>query len=183
MSRNFFIVILLLFIGLGVVFFECWGFWGYCWFNWMAVFIFLLEMIVFYKKNLEYVIEYVVDFDKCCYVICYEVVCYYIDIDYWGIYFFLEVLRDWMEVLMKFMEVGVVDFDGDMILFYWDIIGCQVFISLDIDGGVIKVFYQLDYKIYFIQEIMLQYYEEEWNLSCDILAMFFGLSQIGRAHV
>ncbi|KGE86794.1 MAG: zinc dependent phospholipase C family protein [Phaeodactylibacter xiamenensis] len=175
-SRNVLIAILLLLIGLGAAPSERWGFWGHRRLNRMAVFTLPPEMIVFYKKNLEYVTEHAVDPDKRRYATRHEAVRHYIDIDHWGTYPFPEVPRDWTEALMKFTEVGVVDSDGDTTLLYRDTIGRQVLISLDTDGGAIKVPYQSDYKTYFIQEIMPQYYEEEWNLSCDTLAMLFGLS-------
>lgn len=98
----------------GSVYEEEWGFFGYCWINCMVVFIFLVEMMLFFCYNLEYFIDYVVDFDKCWYVIKYEVVWYYIDIDYWGEYFFLEVLCNWIEVFfcygeLELVQVGSVD--------------------------------------------------------------------------
>ncbi|MCR9099774.1 MAG: zinc dependent phospholipase C family protein [bacterium] len=176
MGRNALIAALLLLIGLGAAPSERWGFWGHRRLNRMAVFTLPPEMIVFYKKNLEYVTEHAVDPDKRRYATRHEAVRHYIDIDHWGTYPFPEVPRDWTEALMKFTEVGVVGSDGDTTLLHRDTVGRQVLISLDTDGGALQVPYQSDYKTYFIQEIMPQYYEEEWNLSCDTLAMLFGLS-------
>lgn len=86
----------------------------------MVVFILLLGLIFFYKKNLEFIIEYVVDFDKCRYVMRYEVVWYYIDIDYWDMYLFKKVLCDWIEVLIKYIFLYLVNVIGDIMVFMFD---------------------------------------------------------------
>lgn len=174
--RNLLIVSLLLLIGLGAAPSERWGFWGHRRLNRTAVFTLPPEMIVFYKKNLEYITEHAVDPDKRRYATRHEAVRHYIDIDHWGTYPFPEVPRDWTEALMKFTEVGVVDANGDTTLLHRDTTASQqVLISLKTKGGALQVPYQSDYKTYFLQEIMSQYYEEEWKLSCDTLGMLFGL--------
>lgn len=60
---------------------HAWGFWGHQRLNRLAVFTLPPEMIVFYKKNLEYVTEHAVDPDKRRYAVEGEDKNHYIDID------------------------------------------------------------------------------------------------------
>ncbi|MBV6652496.1 MAG: hypothetical protein KI786_01995 [Mameliella sp.] len=174
-ARNLLVASLLIMIAMGAAPSERWGFWGHRRLNRLAAFTLPPEMIVFYKKNLEFVTEHAVDPDKRRYATRHEAVRHYIDIDHWGTYPFPEVPRDWTEALMKYTEVGLVTPAADTMRLSRDTVGKQVLISLDINGAKLQAPYQSDYKSFFASYLMPQYYEDEWALACDTLGLLFGL--------
>lgn len=167
---------LLLLISLGAAPSERWGFWGHRRLNRMAVFTLPPEMIVFFKKNIEFITEHAVDPDKRRYATRHEAVRHYIDIDHWGAYPFPKVPRNWEDALMKFTEVGVVGARGDTLRLARDTAGRKVMISLETAAGSVQAPYQSAYRSFFREQIMPQYYEDTWQLNCDTLAALFGLS-------
>jgi hypothetical protein len=154
---------------------ERWGFWGHRRLNRMAVFTLPPELIGFYKEHIEYVTEHAVDPDKRRYATRHEAVRHYIDIDHWGKYPFPEVPRDWTSALMKFTEVGLVQAAGDTVRLSRDTVNGQVLITLPGQNGSLQAPYGRDYRQFFQDYIMPQYYEDEWKLPCDTLAQLFGL--------
>lgn len=60
-----------------------WGFWAHQRINRLAVFSLPPEMIVFYKKNLEYITEHAVDPDKRRYAVAEEAPRHFIDLDHY----------------------------------------------------------------------------------------------------
>lgn len=162
-----------------------WGFFAHRRINRMAVFTLPPEMMVFYKKNIEYITDHAVDADKRRYVTKHEAVCHYIDIDHWGEYPFSDLPRNWTDVLMKYTNVFIVDSENDTI---------QIFDNELIadDNGFITLRNGLDkttgdslnnsipfetYKSFFSNNILKNYYEEEWSINCDSLKFIF--SELG----
>ncbi len=174
-GRLLLIAALLLLISLGAAPSERWGFWGHRRLNRMAVFTLPPEMIVFFKKNIEFITEHAVDPDKRRYATRHEAVRHYIDIDHWGTYPFPEVPRNWEDALMKFTEVGLVGARGDTLRLARDTVGREVMISLETTAGAVQAPYHSAYRSFFQEQIMPQYYEDNWQLSCDALATLFGL--------
>lgn len=62
---------------------NAWGFWAHQRINRLAVFSLPPEMIVFYKKNLEYITEHAVDPDKRRYAVAEEAPRHFIDLDHY----------------------------------------------------------------------------------------------------
>lgn len=60
-----------------------WGFFGHKTINRQAVFSLPLDMLSFYKKNIEYITEHAVDPDKRRYIVPREAPCHYIDLDFY----------------------------------------------------------------------------------------------------
>jgi hypothetical protein len=154
---------------------EEWGFWGHRRINRMAVFTLPAPMAAFFKKNIEFVTEHAVDPDKRRYATKHEAVRHYIDIDHWGQPPFPELPRDWTETLMKFTELGVVLPSGDTIRLERDTLGSEVLITLPLHNSRLTADYRQAYRRFFSRNVMTQYYEDEWVISCDSLAAFFGL--------
>lgn len=80
---------------------EDWGFYGHRKINRMAVFTLPQDMILFYKKNIEYIAEHAVDPDKRRYSLKNEFARHYIDIDHWDTIPFPSVPRHYPDAIMK----------------------------------------------------------------------------------
>ncbi len=160
---------------------DDWGFFGHRRINRMAVFTLPKELIVFYKKHIEYITEHAVDPDKRRYATRHEAVRHYIDIDHWGTYPFTEVPRNWTDALVKYTDLFVVTSDMDTL----QILGNEVTLRKD---NVLKLggpdVYKLTgvneiqlpyifYKNFFEKNLRDQYYEDDWLVNCDSLQGLF----------
>ena len=74
---------------------SAWGFWAHQRINRLAVFTLPPEMLVLYKKHIEYLTEHAVDPDKRRYAVDGEAARHYIDLDHYGHYPFEELPRQW----------------------------------------------------------------------------------------
>ncbi len=154
-----------------------WGFWGHRRINRVAVFSLPPEMIIFFKRNIEFVTEHAVDPDKRRYATKFEGPRHFIDIDHWGEYPFPEVPRDWTEALARYTDVYLIDEENDTLhLFGNEVIEWgarelkyigETEKNLDFwpEEGVEKEAYLTFFRNY----IQPQYYEETWTLPCDLL--------------
>jgi len=82
-----------------------WGFYGHRKINKMAVLTLPQEILMFYKKNIEYISEHAVDPDKRRYALKNEFARHYIDIDHWDTIPFNNMPRVYSEAVMKFSEM------------------------------------------------------------------------------
>ncbi len=96
------IFVLLLFLTIQEA--SAWGFWAHQRINRMAVFTLPPEMIVLYKKNIEYLTEHAVDPDKRRSAVEGEDACHFIDIDHYGTYPFVDFPRYWEEAVKIYTE-------------------------------------------------------------------------------
>lgn len=85
-----------------------WGFYGHRKINRIAVFSLPPEMIVFYKKHIEFITEHAVDPDKRRYATPNEGVRHYIDIDHWGENPFDAVPKKIIAAILKYGDLSVV---------------------------------------------------------------------------
>ena len=160
---------------------ETWGFFGHRRINRMAVFTLPPEMIRFYKNHIEFLTEHAVDPDKRRYATKHEAVRHYIDIDHWGTYPFPEVPRDWTGALLKYTDIYMLSPEGDTLL----LLGPDI---SDVREGnmVLKnttpgwehplLSHNLSeqtYRQFFSENILNNYYEDEWLVDCDKLAALF----------
>ncbi len=153
---------------------EDWGFFAHRRINRLAVFTLPPEMMVFYKKHIEFITDHAVDPDMRRYATKHEAVRHYIDIDHWGTYPFKEVPRYWTDALLRYAEAYIVNEYGDTI----QVIGPQsapLFMDTNTDDQSLSLG-QDDtdrfraYRGYFKRHILPQYYEDEWIADCDSLA-------------
>ncbi|MCH2084593.1 MAG: zinc dependent phospholipase C family protein [Saprospiraceae bacterium] len=151
-----------------------WGFWGHRKINRMAVFTLPAEMAGFYKKHIEYITEHAVDPDKRRYATRHEAVRHYIDIDHWGTYPYDNVPRDWTAALMQHTQFGIINGKGDTCTYKLRTALAPKFPS---DSKAL-VFRSVgcanrhsitakEYKKYFVDNILPQYYEDKWQMSCE----------------
>ncbi len=159
-----------------------WGFFGHRRINRMAVFTLPPDMMVFYKKNIEFITDHAVDPDKRRYATRHEAVRHYIDIDQWGTHPFENLPRTWTDVLLKYAELSVVNERGDTI----QIIDNASILDLDSNVKLTKAFKRryknvtLDsieystYRSFFSNNILGQYYEDNWIVELDSLNKLLG---------
>lgn len=83
---------------------HCWGFYGHKHINYHAVFLLPPEMMIFFKKNIDFLTEHAVDPDKRRYSFAPEGPRHYIDIDRYGKYPYDSLPRKWNEAVARFSE-------------------------------------------------------------------------------
>lgn len=167
----------LLFLLIGILLYSSfsapkWGFFGHRRINRMAVFTLPPEMVVFYKKHIEYITEHAVDPDKRRYATKYEAPRHYIDIDRWDVYPFTKVPRDWHDALMKYTEIYVVNPDQDTVqLFGNEVVEAEGEFIRSRSGAMVE---QRAYRNFFYDNVIKKYYDEEWQIPCDSLSALLG---------
>ncbi len=118
-NRTSFILLIILgaLMGSGWAVCNCdnpdWGFYGHRKINRMAIFTLPPEMMVLYKKEIEYITAHAVDPDKRRYATKHEGVRHYIDVDHWGTFPFDNVPRKFTDALLKFASYVYVNPEGD----------------------------------------------------------------------
>ena len=81
-----------------------WGFFGHRTINYNAVFLLPPEMMVLYKKHIDFLSEHAVDPDKRRYAVPGEAPRHYIDIDHYGKFPYEELPRQYAAAVEKFSE-------------------------------------------------------------------------------
>lgn len=81
-----------------------WGFYGHKLINRYAVFLLPPQMIVWYKKNIDYITNHAVDPDKRRNVLAYEGPRHYLDIDHYGKYPYSNLPRHWADAVQKYTQ-------------------------------------------------------------------------------
>jgi len=174
-------ILFLLLIGFGgLAMISDWGFFGHRRINRMAVFTLPPDMMPVYKKNIDFLTDHAVDPDKRRYATKHEAVRHYIDIDHWGTAPFDNIPRDWTEMLMKFTDVYLTKKSGDTLR----IIGDDIMEFGDKEltlksPRVLKritgepILKKEDYKQFFKDNILPQYYEDDWTLDCELVTDLF----------
>ena len=152
-----------------------WGFFGHKRINRMAVFTLPAEMILFYKKNIEYITSHAVDPDKRRYATKHEAVRHYIDLDKYGKAPFDNLPRDWTRTLIKYTDVFIINNNADTIQIInhkeHEFIDNQLILNNSYFAKrKNQDSFQIPTKAYFsffINNILPNYYEDEWLISCD----------------
>lgn len=182
----FFLTILAAFFIAAVPIEEDWGFFGHRRINRLAVFTLPPGLIPLYKYHIEYVTEHAVDPDKRRYATKHEAVRHYIDIDHWGVYPFEEVPRTWSKALQKYTEFFAITGKGDTVqltdyktsIFAEDQItwkGPKLLAMTGVDEITIDVD---QYHEFFREEILPQYYEEEWQVDKEKINQLIAPTQL-----
>jgi hypothetical protein len=161
-----------------------WGFWGHRRINRVAVFSLPPEMIVFFKKNIEFITEHAVDPDKRRYATQFEGPRHFIDIDHWGEYPFPEVPRDWTTALARYTDVLLISPQNDTVQLFGNQVIRWEGRDLEYIGETEKNLFQWpdqgikkeNYVAFFRQYIQPQYYEEAWQLPCELLSEALGIT-------
>lgn len=81
-----------------------WGFYGHKFINRHAIFLLPPEMMVWYKKNIDYITNHAVDPDKRRNMLAYEGPRHYLDIDHYGKYPYPNLPRRWSDAVQKYTQ-------------------------------------------------------------------------------
>lgn len=158
-----------------------WGFFAHRLINRMAVFTLPPDLIVFYKRHIDWISEHAVDPDRRRYSSPFEGVRHYIDLDRYGAYPFPNLPRNWTDALLKFTPIFAVNQHQDTLLLLKENLKKESSPadSLELNGAVFeasqKAISRKKYRLFFIHNILSQYYSEEWLINCDSLAKLVGL--------
>ncbi|MEL7221334.1 MAG: zinc dependent phospholipase C family protein [Bacteroidota bacterium] len=159
-----------------------WGFFGHRRINRMAVFTLPIEMMPFYRKNVEYLTEHAVDPDKRRYATKHEAVRHYIDIDHWGTYPFDDVPREWSEALLRYGELRIIGPESmdTMNLKVREILRNRMAtdtVLLEVNSPELPLFLPLTtYRSFWRDHILPQYYEDEWVLPIEETSQLLGIN-------
>jgi hypothetical protein len=99
-KASFFLALLLL----SYIHSYCWGFYAHQKINYYAVFLLPPEMLVFYKPNINFIMEHAVDPDKRRYAVKAEGPRHFIDINHYGKYPYPDLPRKWKDAVAKYSE-------------------------------------------------------------------------------
>ncbi len=139
-----------------------WGFYGHRLINKMAVYTLPPEMLTLFKPNLEFISDHAVDPDKRRYASPFEAIRHYIDLDHWGSAPFEELPRNWIDALAKHCDVVVYSPNGDSLRYHGDELWKE---NDKIDS--------IGYRDFFVDQILPNYYEENWTLECETWSSFW----------
>lgn len=156
---------------------EEWGFFGHRKINRMAVFTLPPEMMVFYKKHIEFITDHAVDPDKRRYATKHEAVRHYIDLDIWGEYPFPDFPRTQLAAVTKYTDIFFINAQNDTI----QVIGHELreeedenFVKFKTKNNKALVIDQKGLKDFFYNNVLANYYEDEKVIECDSFQKYFG---------
>jgi hypothetical protein len=155
-----------------------WGFFGHRKINRMAVFTLPSEMLVFYKKNVDFLTEHAVDPDMRRYASKFEAPRHFLDLDRYGEPPFEGLPRTWTDVLMQYFQYFYVNERGDTLrLVMQPITERTDSVALNprlAKSGRVGVG-RKDFRRFFNQNILPLYYEDgAWTIPCDSLSKLLG---------
>ena len=164
---------------------ETWGFFAHRKINHQAVFTLPQEMMVFFKKNIDYLTEHAVDPDKRRYATVHEAPRHYLDLDRYGEPPFPTLPRHWTDALLCRTGYYFITENNDTLTLVESDLSSlfnnpesEIAINPALfSGEPEKVTYQ-QLRRFFIRNISPQYYEDEWLVSCDSLAALWGAGAI-----
>lgn len=164
---------------------ETWGFFGHRKINHQAVFTLPPEMVVFFKRNIDYLTEHAVDPDKRRYATVHEAPRHYLDLDRYGEPPFPTLPRQWTDALLCRTGYYFITENNDTLTLVESDLSSlfntpesEIAINPALfSGEPEKVTYQ-QFRRFFIRNISPQYYEDEWVVSCDSLAALLGAGAI-----
>ncbi|MBK9013177.1 MAG: hypothetical protein IPM82_03285 [Saprospiraceae bacterium] len=159
-----------------------WGFFGHRKINRQAVFTLPPEMLVFYKKNIDYVTEHAVDPDMRRYASKHEAPRHFLDLDRYGEPPFDNLPRTWTDALMQYFQYFYVNERGDTLRLVTEPI-TEKTDSLTLNAQLFKGSNGLnstgitrkDFRYFFNQNILPLYYGDgAWEVPCDSIANLLG---------
>ena len=92
-----------------------WGFYAHKIINRMAIFILPPEMMIFYRKHIDYLSDHAPDPDKRRFSVPGEAIRHFMDIDHWGDYPHPALPRDWVDAVAKYLEIYLISSAQDTI--------------------------------------------------------------------
>ena len=125
-----------------------WGFFAHKRINRLAVLTLPPEMMVFYKKNIDFVTDHAVDPDMRRYSTKQEGARHYIDLDNYGTPPFDALPRQWVDAMVQYTDIWVVNTAGDTV---------QLFGTPEkMPEQVVK-----NYKKWYFKHVLPQFYQDD----------------------
>ncbi len=144
-----------------------WGFFAHKRINRLAVLTLPPEMMVFFKKNIDYITDHAVDPDMRRYASKQEGPRHFIDLDQYGEPPFEALPRQWLDAMLKYTDIWVLSSGGDTV---------QLFGSREpIPEDALK-----NYKNWYARNILPQFYQGDALLDVDSLNVFLLENNIVR---
>lgn len=144
---------------------PAWGFFAHKRINRLAVLTLPPEMMVFFKPNIDWLTDHAVDPDMRRYATKHEAPRHYIDLDMYGSPPFENLPRLWVDAMIKYTDVWVVQSAGDTIQLFGD--------QKPVPENLAR-----SYKNYFFQNLLPRFYKDEEMLDVDSLNAFLQTSDI-----
>ncbi|MBI1225220.1 MAG: hypothetical protein GC192_08255 [Bacteroidetes bacterium] len=166
---------------------PAWGFFGHRKINHQAVFTLPPEMLVFYKKNIDWLTEHAVDPDMRRYASKFEAPRHFLDLDRYGEPPFDGLPRTWTDALMQYYQYFYVNERGDTLRLVTQPItekADSVALNNRIFKGGKAGVSRKDFRRFFNQNILPLYYEDgPWDIACDSLANLLGGTRLNCREV
>lgn len=159
---------------------EEWGFFGHKRINRLAVFTLPPPLIGFFKQNIEFVTDHAVDPDKRRYATKIEGFRHYIDIDHWGKPPFPDLPRRWIDALVKYTDVFLVQ-NADTLQLFGDEVATVQKRYITLKGKTIQKIFKSDsiaiekqkYYGFFVKNVLPQYGKDDWMIPCNAFDSLF----------
>ncbi|RMG76393.1 MAG: hypothetical protein D6714_21430 [Bacteroidetes bacterium] len=153
-----------------------WGFFAHRQINKMAVFTLPPELIVLYKKHLDYLTEHAIDPDKRRYASPFEAPRHYIDLEAWPD----QLPVAWTDALLAKTRLRAIGtrldtfdfFDGSP-RFPDALDGDSVRLAPQLAGRPVRISVAR-FRDFFVQNIVRAYYHETWEIPADSIARLTG---------
>lgn len=146
---------------------PAWGFFAHKRINRLAVLTLPPEMMVFFKKNIDFITDHAVDPDMRRYASKQEGPRHFLDLDHYGQPPFETLPRQWVDAMVQFTDIWVVSSAGDTV---------QLFGSKEpVPEDAAK-----SYKRWFTRIILPQFYQDNTVLQVDSLYTFLAENGIVR---
>jgi len=142
-----------------------WGFFAHKRINKLAVLTLPPEMMVFFKKNIDFISDHAVDPDMRRYSTRIEGARHFIDLDQYGTPPFPHLPRNWSDALIQHTDIRVIDTKGDTLLL------------VSHRDSMTPVMRQ-EYRRWFQQSVVPAFYSGKERVDTDSVFRFF--SEWGR---
>ncbi len=155
---------------------EDWGFFAHRRINRLAIFTLPPDMIVFYKKNIEYLTAHATDPDMRRYAVPTEGIRHFIDLDHWE-----SLPRNFVDTRRIFAEATIINHKKDTLRIFGKNVKSLDEWNVVLKGQNLPTFFNRDsivllredYEKFFYEQIYHFQYENQWELNCDSIAQFF----------
>ncbi|MCS6929913.1 MAG: zinc dependent phospholipase C family protein [Saprospiraceae bacterium] len=143
---------------------TAWGFFAHRRINRLAVLTLPPEMMVFFKRHIDWLGDHATDADMRRYAVLAEGPRHYIDLDEYGKPPFADLPRTFTEALLRYAEIFGVTKEGDTLLLYSQ--------KRDTAAAFASI-----WRLYFAQHVTAAFSDPEHRLDADTLKQFLDAHQ------
>jgi hypothetical protein len=136
-----------------------WGFFAHRRINRLAVLTLPPEMMVFFKKHIDWIADHAVDPDMRRYATKHEAPRHYIDLDNYGAPPYDSLPRLWLDAMIRYTDLYAVPTPGDTVLVFGK-------------NSPLPDSLRRAYKQYFSNQVLPRFYRDETALDADSLETF-----------